>query len=159
VRLTFDFKPFKNISGVITVANLSRRRLSLLFLAPFFFAVPASATEIGVKVRFRVSEKTPGKDGTFETRTYENAVLMSFGEKFTGDFQKEFRVSLLAFEMDNSAKVEIAVHDLRHLGVAVGQGSAVVPFVGETLLDLSKVGERSYSVFLRAEKHALPKPV
>ena len=141
------------------MANLSRRRLSLLFLAPFFAAVPVRAAEIGVKVRFRVSEKTPGKDGTFETRTYENAVLMSFGEKFTGDFNKEFRVSLLAFEMDNSARIEIAVHDLRRSGVAAGQGSAVVPFVGETLLDLAKVDERSYSVVLRAEKHALPKSV
>ena len=141
------------------MANLSRRRLSLLFLAPFFAAVPVRAAEIGVKVRFRVSEKTPGKDGNFETRTYENAVLMSFGEKFTGDFHKEFRVSLLAFEMDKSAKVEIAVHDLRRSGVAAGQGSAVVPFVGETLLDLAKVDERSYSVVLRAEKHALPTPV
>ena len=141
------------------MANLSRRRLSLLFLAPFFAAVPVRAAEIGVKVRFRVSEKTPGKDGNFETRTYENAVLMSFGEKFTGDFNKEFRVSLLAFELDNSARIEIAVHDLRRAGVAAGQGSVVVPFVGETLLDLSKVEERSYSVVLRAEKHALPKPV
>ncbi len=82
---------------------------------------------------------------------------MSFGEKFTGDLDNEFRISLFAIEIEDSAKVEITVHDIRRSGSYPGKGSAVVPFVGETFLELSKNEERSYSVVLRAEKHALPK--
>lgn len=140
------------------MADLNRRRLSLLMLAPFFATLArAQAAKTGVKVRFRITERIQKAEGKAETRTYENAVLVSFGEKFTGDLHNEFRISLMATEMDKSANVEIAVHDIRRGGSFAGQGSAVVPFGGETLLELSKGDERTYSVILRAERHELPK--
>jgi hypothetical protein len=137
--------------------DLNKRRLSTLLFATLFIGSHAQAGETGVKVRFRITERTKGADGKVELRTYENAVLMSFGEKFTGDFQGEFRVSLLALEVENSAKVEITVHDIRRSNALAGQGATSVPFNGEKLLELSKNEERSYSVVLLAEKHALPK--
>lgn len=135
----------------------SRRRfVASLAIGTFTLAAGAQAPSQGVVLRFRVLARTRLPTGDVDSRSYENAALVAFGERFSAEIGKEFRIALRPRDEGTSVGVQVELTDLQRPGAAAGHASAAVPFGGEASLALNEHDARSFSVVLRATRAALP---
>jgi len=135
---------------------LFRREFVLLITFLFAFGDVACAAEQGIKLRFVISAKHTEQNSPQLSRSYENAVLMSFGKVFAASFEDEFRISLAPIEGSSGIKVKIGLRDLRRGGMDVGETTATVVLGDSADVVISQSDTYTYRVLLLADGHDLP---
>ena len=108
----------------------------------------------GIEIRFIISREVKLESNNIERKSYENAVLMAFGETETADFEKLFKIGLVATDFGSSARVKVTLNDNMLDGVLVGSDVVDVPFGGQSTISLSRPNA-TYSVLLKAKRRAL----
>lgn len=135
---------------------LFRREFILLSIFSFALCNCSYAAEQGIKLRFVISAKRTEQNSPQQIRSYENAVLMSFGKVFSASFEEEFRISLAPTEDSSGIKVKIGLRDLRRAGMDVGETTATVAPGGSADVLISMSDTYTYRVLLLADWHDLP---
>jgi hypothetical protein len=135
----------------------SRRRLAVALVFSLGSVGLIRAAETGIKLHFIISARGRQADGRAILRTYENALLMSFGEGFSADFEDEFRLGLRAIEQGPNARIEISLNDLKRNSLACGKRELVAIPGDDATAEFGDVDGFNYSVKLKTERAALPK--
>jgi hypothetical protein len=133
------------------------RNIAFALVVFVLSCLPAHSAEQGIKFRFVISAKHTPQNASQNSRTYENAVLMSFGKAFSADFEEEFRFSLKPVRDASDVVVDLQLHDLKRGAVRVGEKTVRIVLGRSTDVLLSESVDYRYSVFLTTELHDLTK--